>query len=138
MLETCQSNFEYVQQRIKSLPVPVVHVATHGEPELIQKFFMAIKDVTALKKLIDEGADVNTIFNLGSGETTLLCLAIMLGDRVILDTLLDAGASLALEIDDKGTKKSIEDGIKGDIETGRLGIVKGYERLAYALSKATL
>lgn len=88
------------------------------------------------KSCIDQGADVNTILTLGKNQITPICLAMIVSNKEAIDMLIDAGAVLSIEvINEHGSKESLEEGIKRDIENYKQGIIKSRERLTYALSK---
>lgn len=136
MTEALQKNFDYINKRIAALPLPIKQAVKISGPELGRQFMMAVSNGVELKKLIDQGADVNTILTLGKNQITPICLAMILDNKDAIDMLIDAGALLSLEvINEFGSKESLENGIKRDIENYRQGIIKSRERLAYALSK---
>lgn len=139
MIEILQKNFNYAKNRIIALSVPIKQVVKIHGPELGQQFKRAMVNPLELKNLIEQGADVNAIFGLGNNETTPIYLAIVLNNNAAIDMLIDAGALLSIEItNEHGCKKSVEEGIKEDIESYNQGIIKSRERLAYALSKVKL
>jgi thioredoxin 1 len=136
MVAALQKNLDYAKHRIAHLPAPVKQIVKMNGPELSQQFMMAIANPALLKNLIDQGADVNLLFTLGKSQATPICLFIAVNNKEPLDMLIDAGALLSTEIiDEHGCKKSVEAGIKDDIEFMNKGAIKSRERLEYALSK---
>ena len=141
MTEMLQKNLDYIKSKITALPLPIKHVVKITGPELGQQFMAAVGsgNLVELKKLIDQGADVNTIFTLGKNQITPICLAMILNNKEAIDMIIDAGAVLSIEvINEHGSKESIEKGMKRDIETYKQGIIKSRERLTYAVSKIKL
>lgn len=138
MGEEIQQCLDYVQNKIKALPESVNQIVKVNELELRQRFMMAMGDPGALKDLINEGADINMVFEFGNSEATPLYLAIMLNNKIAIDILIDAGASLDIEItNEHGDKKTIENMIKEAIGDCSQGIIKARKQLAYTLNKIT-
>ncbi len=138
MGEAIQQCLDYTQNKIKALPAPVEQIIKISEPELRQRFMMAMRDPAVLKELINEGADINMVFEFGKNEATPLYLAIMLNNKTAIDMLIDAGASLTIEItNEHGYKKSVENMIKEAIENCSQGIIKARKQFAYTLNKIT-
>jgi ankyrin repeat protein len=142
MIEKIQNSFDYAKNNIAALPAPVKQVVKISGSELRQQFMTALGnmmggDSAELKKLIDQGADVNTAFVLGKSETTPLCLAVGLNNKEAIDMLVNAGAVFSIEIiNEHGKKELLEEKMKREIAQSREEIIKCRERLAYALSKA--
>lgn len=136
MIESLQKNFDYIKNKIAALPAPIKQVVKMSGAELGMQFVQVMESQDELKKLIDRGADVNTVFMLGKNQTVPICMAMLMNNIVAIDTFIAAGASLSIEIiDENGVKKSLEQGIKDDIETYNQGIIRIRERFAFALSK---
>lgn len=136
MTEMLQKNLDYIKNRIATLPAPVKQVVKISGPDLGKQFMVAMANPAELKKLIDQGADVNALFTFGKSQSTPICLAMVVNSKEAMDMLIDAGASLSVEIiNEHGRKQSVEEGIKEDIANYNQGIIKSRERLAYALSK---
>jgi thioredoxin 1 len=139
MTEALQQSFDYARNKIIALPVSRKQTAKISELELRQRFMMAMRDTAVLKDLINEGADINVIFEFGKSEATPLYLAIMLNNKVAIDILIDAGASFTIEITNEyGSKKTVENMIKEDIENYNKVVIKTHERFAYTLNKIIL
>lgn len=137
MAKAFKDCYEYAQEKIAALPAPIKQDVKISNPEeLAQQFMMAMMNLTVLQQLIADGADVNVRFNLGKGELTPLCFAILLNNRAAVDMLISAGATFDGDlINEQGNKQSVKDAIKQQIEESNRGVVRGRERLAYALKK---
>lgn len=136
MTADLQKSFDYCKNKIASLPAPVIQNCTKSCPDLGIEFLKVMANKDELKKLIDQGADVNVVFPIGKSYSTPLCFAMLMKNKEAMDTLIEAGASLVIEIvNEKGNKQTLHDSIQNDIETYRLGNKASRERLAYAVSK---
>lgn len=138
-IESLNQNFIYAKNRIASLATPIIQNAIVEMPELSKQYMIAIHNPETLKKLLDEGADVNAVFLFGKYEITPLYLAMVFFNTPAIDMLIDAGASLETKIiHEDGATMSVEKAIEKEIETGNLGIVNSHKRLNYAMSKVAV
>lgn len=110
----------------------------HDNAEFFQAIALAkyANDMSMLKKLIEDGADVNCVLTCGKNESTPLGLACTIGNEAIVDCLLEAGASLEVVVTtDSGKKLPLTQAFQDEFVTLKDGMVKCRERLAYAQKK---
>lgn len=138
MTETLQKNFNSIKNKIATFSSPVKQAVKITGSDLGIQFVQVMGNQEELKKLIDQGADVNIVFSWGKSQTTPICVAMLMNNTEAIDMLINAGASLSVEIiDGHGCKKSLEQGIKDDLEAYKQCAIKSRERLAYALNIST-
>jgi thioredoxin 1 len=134
--EALQKSFDYCKNKISGLSAPVKQRGTMNGPEVGMQFLQACANPEQLKKLIEQGADVNTVFQVGKSQSTPICIAMIFNNTSTMDMLIEAGAVLSTEIiTEKGHKQTVQEALQEEIETYKQGIIKSRERLAYAVNK---
>lgn len=95
-------------QNIIEAPAPQA-IATPQSTDTTQKLMEAInqRNLDAIKKLVEQGADVNGTIEAPSFTCSVIQTAILTGDEAIIDYLLEAGAHLDAQVQENLEKQLV-------------------------------
>jgi thioredoxin 1 len=130
--------FEYAKEKVKNSKIEKKENIQKNEPSFATQLIQNLSDSTLLKKTIETGGNVNSLFSAQQMSATPLYFAILFDNKEAVDILLDAGASLKIEVTDlKGNKKSLEELLDGDIKQSKEVCDKAQRQLDYTTKKYT-
>lgn len=135
IVEGQSKSFAYAQEAMQNRG-PVKREVKLSGVEAGQQLFAVMGDISSLKKLIDEGVDVNAVLSFGFMEMTPLYVAIVSSNRELIDLFISAGASFETEIlDQAGCKKTVALTISDSLDMVSEILVKISANIDYILSR---
>lgn len=111
-----------------------VQPAIAGHAGTFYEFMEAFSNPEALAQYLENGVDANGAFEVGPMKVTPLYIAIMMHNKIAIEVLVKAGASLSVEIEEN---KTLEAKIQEEMDQLEQAVARGQQLFTKILAEKT-